>query len=314
MGLGSFGFGISAFQKLKDLSLVADGRTLFRYVIRDAFSLEDGTLKVRAYSDPVVKHDLVGLGGAYFHPSLVSALSHSEVLAAWQWTKNQVGDPFHEMAQRLTVGFVLRALATRILDFAVVAPVQVAVNLHKLSKSIEAKPKIAELRAALRGKVKPWQAETLAWNENLEDMVRFLCDINSELELALMALSCRVDVRLATSPDMYINGISVEVKNLSRDRSLPASSYSQKVIDRAWKALEEQHAMMAALDLGTELFDLCTFEETPLETHDFCSTLNYAVSLAKEQKKPILLFHRDPWSGMAEAKVETFSSLKERLS
>jgi hypothetical protein len=147
---------MQAFRMLKDISLVADGRTLFKFFPDEAFRLEKGELTVLAQSRLSEREGLVGMVGAYFHPSIFSVFSCDEVFNAWEWIGREVGGSFYKMSQYLTAAFVLRKVMRGVMDLALIAPIEVAVRLHKLSKFIDTKPKIDELRRFLKGNVRSW--------------------------------------------------------------------------------------------------------------------------------------------------------------
>nr|MDO8083127.1 hypothetical protein [Candidatus Freyarchaeota archaeon] len=76
----------------------------------------------------------------------------------------------------------LRAVVTRVITLAVMTPMSVAVKLFKLSKLIDTKPKIDELKKALKGNVKSWtRDQTMGWYDKVEQTVRFFATLNLNL-------------------------------------------------------------------------------------------------------------------------------------
>jgi len=293
---------------LKDISLAADGRTMFKFVPSEAFKFEKGELTVLAQSRLYKREGLVGMVGAYFHPTILSASSCGEVLDAWEWIGKEVGESFYQMPQYLTAGFVLRKVMTRNMNFAVIAPMEVAIRLHRLSRVIDVKPKIDELKRALEGNVKSWtKDQTLGWYKNVEQIVRFLSDLNSEFEFALFSFECGLSVKLAKKPDMYVAEVPVEVKSLSRDSSLSTRKYTRKLIDRATRAFQAQHAELVGLSIGIDLvlLGLAKRQSARVRKKEFCAALENSLVFAKNRRKPVLLFYHDPWTGDVQARTET---------
>mgnify|MGYP000097135238 CR=1 FL=1 len=172
------------FKMLKNVSLVADGKTMFTLALGEAFKVENGTLKIFTDSNLHERDDLVGMSGAYFHPSLASASSSNEVFDAWEWIGKEVGISFHQMSQYLTGAFVLRTLMGGEVNFVLMTPIELAVNLYKLSKSIEIKPKIDEINHFLKGNVKSWKRDRkIKWYKNIDQMVRFYATSTPNLNL-----------------------------------------------------------------------------------------------------------------------------------
>jgi len=311
----SYGFKLDTgvFNKLKNVSLIADGKAMFTFAISEAFEVENGALKIFAYSNPCERVGLVGMSGAYFHPSLVSASSCNEVFGAWEWIGKEVGSSFYQMSQYLTGGFVLKALVGGGINFAVITPIELAVNLHKLSRSIEIKPKIEEINRFLRGNVKSWNRDqTMKSYHNMDQMLRFLCNLNSESEFALFSLEQGHQIRLAKRPDMYLADIPIDVKSLCYDSSYPIPKYVQKIIDRAIGAFQEQHAELVGLDVGIALLMLGLAEKSTsrIGREEFRTALEKGLSFARDGRKPVLLFYHDPWTGDVQARTETLEQLE----
>ncbi|MCK4458415.1 MAG: hypothetical protein KAU52_01680, partial [Methanosarcinales archaeon] len=213
MASNQFEVNLQGLKTLKNVSLVADGITQFTFAICEAFKFEGGTLTIISESDLHERDGLIGMSGAYFHPALLSASSCDEVFDAWEWIGKEVGDSFYQMSHFLTGAFVLRAIKTGV-NFAVMAPIGMAVKLHKLSKSIDTKPKVKELKQFVKGNVKSWNRDqTLQWYDNMDAMARFLCNLDAEFEFALFSLGCGLSVRLKNHPDIFLEEIPVDIKN-----------------------------------------------------------------------------------------------------
>ena len=308
-----FTLNIRIFKMMKDVSLVGDGKTLFTFALGEAFEVENGTLKIFADSNLHERDGLVGMSGAYFHPSLVPASSCNEVFDAWEWIGKKLGISFYQMSQYLTGAFVLTALMGRGVYFTVIAPIKLAVNLYKLSKSIEIKPKIDEINHFMKGNVKSWNKDrTTKWYKNMGQMVRFLSNLNSEFEFALFSLECGFPIRLAKRPDMYLGETPVDVKSLAYDLAYPTPKYVRKIVDRANRAFQEQHAKLVGLDIGAVLIILGLAEKSAsrIGRKEFCAELKNSLRLAKNGRKPILLFYHDFWTGDIHARTETLERLR----
>jgi len=310
------------FKVLKNVSLVADGRTMFTFALGEAFKFEKGTLTVIGESKLRERNGLVGMSGAYFHPSLLSASSCDEVFDAWEWIGKEVGESFHQMSTWLTGAFVLRAIATGVVNFAVMAPIQVAVKLHKLSKSTDTKPKIHELKRFVKGNVKSWTRDpTLQWYDNMEQMVRSLSNFECEFDFALLSIECELcelPVKLAKRPDMYLGEVPVDVKNLSWDPSLPTRNYTRKILEQAERAFHKQDAKLVGMGIGIALIMLGLAKKRVSKTRigrkEFCIALKNGLALVKDGRKPVLLFYHDPWTGDVQARTETLEDLRKLFS
>lgn len=317
MASESISVDLRKFRILKEVSLVADGKTMFTFALSEAFEVKNGTLSVKGESELHRKDGLVGMSGAYFHPSLLSASSVDEVFDAWKWIGEKVGNSFHQMSAWLTGVFVLRAILEGAINFAVVTPIEVAVKLYNLSRSIDTNPKIHELKQAIRGNVKSWaQDKTVRWYKNVEQMVGFLSNLSSEFDFALFSLECGLPVKLARRPDMYVADIPVDVKSLSWDSSLEPLKYTRKIIDRATKAFQSQHAELAGLSIGLALVMLGLVERrtSRVGRKGFCAALKNGLVLARDRRKPIVLFYHDPWTGDVQARTETLENLGKSFS
>jgi len=310
---------LRVFKALKDVSLVADGITFFKFALGEAFKFENGTLTVFGEAKLRERDGLVGMSGAYFNPKLSSASSSEEVFDAWEWIGNEVGESFRQMSIWLTAGFVLRAALTGITNFAVIAPIEVAVKLHKLSYSVDTKPKITELKQFIKGNVKMWaQDQTIQWLKGVEDMARRLGNLNAELDFALFSLECGLPVRLSKRPDMYLGEVPVDIKNLSWDYSLPPYNYTRKVLEQAEKGFQKQHAKLVGHGIGIALIMLGLAKKRASKNRiwrkEFCEALKQGIILAKDERKPVLLFYHDPWTGDVQARTETLEDLRSFLS
>ena len=312
---------LRVFKARKDVSLVADGITFFKFALGEAFKFENGTLTVFGEAKLRERDGLVGMSGAYFNPKLSSASSSEEVFDAWEWIGNEVGESFRQMSIWLTAGFVLRATLTGIINFAVLAPIEVAVKLHKLSDSVDTKPKISELKQFIKGNVKKWtQDHTLQWCKDIDDMARRLSNLNAELDFALFSLECGLPVRLSKSPDMYLGDgeVPVDIKNLSWDHLLPHYNYTRKVLEQAEKAFQKQHAKLVGHGIGIALIMLGLAKQRAPRSRighgEFCVALEDGLTLAKEEREPVLLFYHDPWTGDVQAKTETLEDLRRVFS
>jgi len=308
----SEGFTLDTRILKNKISLILDGKTMFLFTLGEGFKFEKGTLTLFGESKLCEKNGLVGMSGAYFHPTLLSASSCEEVFDAWEWIGNEVGESFYQMSKWLTGRFVLRAVVSRVLNFAVMTPISVAVKLYNLSKSIDTKPKVEELKQALRGNVKSWtQDRTIEWYKKVEQMVRFLCNLESEFDFALFSLECGLSVKLAKRPDIYLGEIPVDVKNLSWDSSLFRSKYVRKIIERADKAFQRQGAELVGVDIGMALILLGLAEKSVsrIGRKEFCIALKKGLVLAKEGRDPVVLFYHNPWTGDVQARTETLDSL-----
>ena len=318
MAFNQFEVNLQLFKGLKIGPLVADGVPRFTFDLCEAFKVDGGTLTIIGESDLQERDGLIGMSGAYFHPSLLSASSCDEVFDAWEWIGNEVGDSFYQMSQFLTGAFVLRAIMTRLLNFALMAPIGMAVKLHKLSKSIDTKPKVKELKQFVKGNVKSWNRyQTLQWCDNMDTMTRFLCNLESEFEFALFSLECGLSVRLAKHPDIFLEEIPVDIKNPSWGHSLPTRNYTRKIIEHAEDAFQEQHAKLVGLSIGMALIMLGLSKERTSKNRigrgEFCIALKKGLILAKDKRKPVLLFYHDPWTGDVQAITETIEDLREDL-
>lgn len=273
------------FRILKEVSLVADGKTMFTFALSEAFEVKNGTLSVKGESELHRKDGLVGMSGAYFDPSLLSASSFDEVFDAWKWIREKVGNSFHQMSAWLTGVFVLRAILGGPVNFAVVTPIEVAVK-------------------------------TVRWYKNVEQMVGFLSNLSSEFDFALFSLECGLPVKLARRPDMYVEEIPVDVKSLSWDPSLDLPKYTRKIIDRATKAFQRQRAKLAALSIGLALVMLGLVKQrtSRVGRKGFCVALKNGLVLARDRRKPVLLFYHDPWTGDVQARTETLENLRKSFS
>ncbi|MGP8321892.1 MAG: hypothetical protein ACT6FE_06175 [Methanosarcinaceae archaeon] len=317
MASNQFEVNLQVFKGLKIGPLVADGIPRFTFALCEAFKVDGGTLTIIGESDLQERDGLIGMSGAYFHPSLLSASSCGEVFDAWEWIGKEVGDYFYQMSQLLTGAFVLRAIMTGLLNFAVMAPIGMAVKLHKLSKSIDTKPKVKELKRFMRGNVKSYDKDQLKWYGNMDERIRFLCNLDAEFEFALFSLECGLSVRLKNHPDILLEGIPVDIKNPSWDRSLPTHNYTRKVIEHAEGAFQEQDAKLVGLSIGMALIMLGLSKERTSKNRigreEFCMALKKGLILAKDERKPVLLFYHDPWTGDVQAITETMEDLMEDL-
>jgi len=273
---------------------------------------DKGVLTVKAESELKEAAGLVGLAGAYFSSSLLSASDCKEVLEAWDWIQKRLGSTFEQLSFWLTSHFILKSIFEPQLDLELIAPIELAVRLHRLAGLLDIEVK--ELQTFLKGNVKYWsEHKSCKIVRQVEEVVRHICNFESEVDLALLAKTHNFEVELAKTPDMYINEVAVDVKNLAWSTNLPTQSYTRKVIERGQKAFN-QKASLAALSIGLALKLLRLSDESKEKAQEWCSILNKGLKLARDDKKPIFLFYHNPWTDDVTAQVDTLKDLKEKLA
>jgi len=159
------------------LSLVADGRTLLRFIPKETFEVKEGTLTVNAESKLKTIDNLVGLAGAYFNPILLSASNCEEVFESWSWMHKKLGAIFEQLSFWLTSHSILKSIFAPQLDLELIAPMELAVRLRKLSDLVSTKIKIREMKRFLDGNVKHWT--TYKPNKMTKQaVVRYICNLS----------------------------------------------------------------------------------------------------------------------------------------
>jgi len=292
-------------------SFIGDGQVLFKFLPKEMFEFENGTLSLKAESHLRQVNGLVGISGAYFSPKLLSASSPEEVFEAWTWMTNQLGEDFRQMALWTSADFTLKVMSVGLMSLQLTAPIGVAVAFYKASKLVNVEEKLKELKKFLRGNTKLWaEREFSKIARGAEDMIRCLANTESEIQFSTFALNCGSSVELTHKPDMYLDGVPVEVKSLSWHESLPVSSYVQKVIERANEAFG-QKAKLAVLSIGAAL-SILGFQTR--DSQDLCRQLTIGLKLARYNKKPVLLFYHCPWTQDVIAETKTLAELREALA
>jgi len=229
------------------LRLNANNQPLFEISPGDAMRLEDDVLRIDCGSNQFVSREdgLVGFSGLQFRPSLVYAPNRKFAGSAYSWVNERTSQLLGSaMAAAMPVYFWLSL--TQGFNFTPMTQLQLCSNLYGLSlEGYLVGDKISELRRQLRGNLR-----SLKRGDQLDSYVSlmriFEC-ANSEAKTGRILCNLGYDVQLGIHPDLLVDGIGVEVKNVLQSFA-GTSDYGFQLRQRAQQIAKEQNAQIVIFD------------------------------------------------------------------
>jgi hypothetical protein len=223
---------------VKSLKVTGDGKNVAIYEFGDIIKPNpdwQGTTINLGATGPKIKDGLVGMAGAYIHPSMVGATSCESVVESWNWLFNQFKSDRAELETHIELAHILMFIGTGVYEMVLNRMMNLAVNLKTLhDRGIDAGEKISELDKKIRGNTKAFKQ----FKENdvgeglirLKVMIDQISDMLSESEIALVAIKNSMSVVLGKSPDLLIDGVRIEVKHFRTDR-IDEGALSNKILE-----------------------------------------------------------------------------------
>lgn len=258
--------------------MLADGKPLFELALGEVMQYDDGQLTLDLRSGRLVsKRDgLVGFPGIRFQPRLVEAPNAKYATSAWSWLNNRVSGALNTAAQLAMASHYICSIRAGF-NFAPLIPMQMSSRLFALrQRGMPINDKLTELRRSLRG-ITRRSDDSLDWYRSF--MV--FDALNSEAKVANLLARLGHPVSFGVKPDMSVDGIGIEVKNILQSlRGDPR--YIQNLRERAQQIAHEQHAQIVIFDLGQYLN---FFGHDSLEP--FSRVIKRAMCLARTHKKRI---------------------------
>lgn len=272
------------------LRMVADNSPLFEIAPGEVMELEDTTLRIDPPSVPFAtkRDNLVGFPGMRFQPSLVEAPNARYATTASSWLNNKTSGSMNRATKLAMAGYYCSSLATGF-NFAPMIPIQLASRLYALSQGgAQVHEKLSELTKHLRGSVRRNHGKALRLSYN--NLWRMLGAFNSEAKVGrLIQEWLQRDVVLGMRPDIMMDGIGVEVKNILESyRGEP--TYLERLHQRASQVSREQDACIVVFDLGQYVN---FFEHDAMEP--FSKVMKHAMWRARRKRVSAILLSHSPF-------------------
>lgn len=189
-------------------------------------SLGDAGLKVR--------EGLVGIASVYYDPNYLDADSVQQVIDSWNWmfsNNNFSKDEFETFLEGMTI---IRVIMTGEIPMYIQQIMSLAINMKKLNGiGINTDEKISELMSKSKGnwrKIKKYvgQNRTDLVLIQIDEMLLTIADMLVESILAIESYSCGFKMQMKKSPDLLIENIKVEVKNV-RHYTITSNNFETKL-------------------------------------------------------------------------------------
>lgn len=234
--------------------------------------------------------DLVGMGGAYYHPYFFGADNADAAIESWNWLFDQSTLPKKDIETDLEMMLVLDFIRVGMIEPTVFKILALATDLHRLYKmGIDVSKKVSEVNEKIRGNIKQAnklkEKNTTQYLLRLEHLTYQLADMASESRLALFAKTFGFDVKLQKSPDVLINDVRVEVKHVWQ-HEMDIGSFVNK-ITKGFK----QRGQIVVIETGDfRNKSIKSFQIKWLPTMPLSEALRATISAAKNGRKCVLLF------------------------
>lgn len=224
--------------------------------------------------------------GVCVHPQLsLSAHGSKEVIEAWKWFIAQVGvEPvtFTNAVEKASIASYIFGATTTSIPYKILG---LAVDLHRLyQKDVNISPKIKMLRNSIQSHVRKSNKESIdiLGLQKVAYLAKYLNNIASEIKLALIALLLGNKIRIGESPDLYIDGIAVEVKHPERANRSNIQNAVERGLDKA-----NFVAINSAVFKKAWLND---YKVKPLAQTALSSALDTAIKLVKNNQRCLLFY------------------------
>lgn len=277
----------------KSMTLTGYGTKLAIYEFADIIKVNpdwQGTTINLGETGPKIKDGLVGMAGAYLHPTLVGATSCEQVVDSWDWLFNQFKSDRAELETHIEFTHILMFISTGVYETVLNRAMTLAVYLKALhDRGIDVGEKISELNRKISGNMKAFRqlraTDTGEGLIRLKAMLDQISDTLSESEVALIAAKTGMKVVLGNSPDLMIDGVKVEVKHF-RTEKVDEGALSNKM--REGLAQGGEIIAISSPDLRPK--NLRSVKLRWLPADRLSCSLMLATELAKKGKRCVLLY------------------------
>lgn len=287
------GSRVLALSMTESIKIEGDGKTLAIYEFGKLIKVNpdgQGTTIQLGQTGPTIREGLVGMAGAYLHPSSVGAVSCEQVVDSWNWLFDQFKHDKKDFEEHIEGIHILTFISSGVYDTVLNRTMTLAVYLKSLHDGgVDVSQKVSELDKKIRGNMKA----SNHWKEmdSLESMIRVktmmdqISDTLSESEIALVAAKNGMNVVPGKSPDLMIDGVRVEVKHF-RTEKVDEGALSNKIRE----GLEQGGEVIAISSRSLRPKNLRDVKLKWLPADMLSGALMLAIELAKKGKRCALLY------------------------
>lgn len=281
------------FSQMQPQRFEIDGRLAIELDMRGIIAPNpDGHGTTIKLDEPGLKRrgELVGLGGSFFLPWVFGAKDADQAIESWNWLFSQATVPKQDLEFDLEMMYVLGFISRGIGGPEIFRIMGLATDLKQLhDMGVDVRRKVSEINQKIAGNVRAFKR--LKDKRPAEAMFRImeltyeLSDLSAESRLALIAKINGMDVKMGKSPDLFIDGVRVEVKFDRRDE-MDAGAFVNKL--RKGFAQGGNLIVILTGDFRTKKIEGLNLTWMPMNTLN--NLLKMAVKAAKNRRKCILLY------------------------
>lgn len=179
------------------------------------------------------KGELVGIGGWYGHPTFFGAKDADEAITSWKWLFDQAKVPRNDLEYDLEMVLVLGLISRGITGPEISLMMALANDLWRLNDmGVDVREKVGEVNEKITGNIRAYKRlkdkDKPQALYRVVEVMNQLSDLSAESRLALIAKNEGMKVEIGKSPDLFIDGVRVEVK-FNRGRTMDAGALVNKL-------------------------------------------------------------------------------------
>jgi hypothetical protein len=234
---------------------------------------------------------MVGFGGLFFDPRFVGGEDARRTVEAFNWLVER--EPrFKSFAEYAN----LRSLVSGILSgmwepWPSLFP-KIPSLFHRLKDVRGLSSKLSELRVKLGQR--PYKFDSVDVEQKFREKLKYLATLSSELSIASSLRSFDVELGSYEGPDLYVNGLGVEVSTITIPYHLNWIEVKKRIEKKAEKELKEHNNVeVIAIDvtstpLGPYMWGFRS--SLPFKVRRLSEVMKEAVKLAEKCATPIILY------------------------
>jgi hypothetical protein len=278
---------------MNSMTVTGDGKKLAIYEFGKIIRVNpdgQGTTINLGETGPMIKEGLVGMAGAYLHPSMVGAASCEQVVDSWNWLFDQFRHDKKDLEAHIEGMHILTFIASGVYDTVLSRTMTLAVCLKSLNDmGIDVIEKVTELNRKIIGNMRAFrqlqETDIAGGMARIKIMMDQISDALSESEIALLSAKAGMKVALGKSPDLMVDDIRVEVKHF-RTGKVDEGALSNKI--REGLSQGGQIIAISSNNLKEKNLRDIKLKWLPLDT--LTGALMLATEFARKGKKSVLLY------------------------
>ncbi len=280
--------------------MATNGVPFFQSNTSKPYHVESGTLLFDSHRPLIVSYKgMVGNFDSQFNPRVFGTLNVKEMGRRYRWAESNV--PGFTSAHSLISDLrLIRSLQTNSLDLSELPIFSLASNLRSAYTMIPgASIKINEVGQRLQRLKHRTQSSNSFWESSkiVDEANSQISDINSELVFCALCATRGFDLRLEKTPDILLDGHSVEVKRVRGELSPAKRKYLEE------KAFRQQKAEILAIDVGSQTLDRYqNRSQSARDAVNFSKAIKSALWSARRGRRAVILFGYEFWHQKANAK------------